>query len=377
MTREMAFLEPVQVAAYLRARGWKERKSFCEEKATLWLAPSEKADADVLLPRRANVGDFGLRMDQLVREVAQVEGRSLAEVIADLAFANADVLRVCLSGPEGNRGAVPFRSSVKLLRSLQDVFAAAALAALEKRAIFTNRKVEKVAEFISHLELGHTLQSSFIFTVASPLSATANGERERSEQEEPAGPFERQVTRTLMKALEATKKAAEIAKENGLEAFQSAVKDGVSGNLCDAIAEVTNLSPTHDIELSMTWAASLLQPKDTPDRIAFRKETIPIIEAAGDAFWGMSKEYDTKIEGMISALDINERGAAATATIVGYVGGRAHLVRASFGAEHLGELGRAYEQRLLIKCEGDLIREHGQHVLQNARYFEVVGDRAS
>ncbi len=350
-----------------------EGKSFCEERASLWFAPPDHADVDVLLPRRTTLGDYLLRMDELVRDVAAVEGRTLAEVIQDLAFANADVLRLRLSGLHGNCDAVPFQSSVRLLRSLQDVFSAAALATLEKRAVFTNRKVEKVAEFIGRLELGHTQQSSFVFTVASPLPGHRD---EDASGAQPAEPFERQVTRTLMKALDATRRAAETAKEQGLESFRNAVKDGVSANLCDAIAEVTSRSPSHDIELSMTWAASCALPRDVPDRIAFPKESIPIIEAAGDAFWGMSKDYDTKIEGMIAAVETNGGGASVSAVVMGYVDGRAHSIRAAFGGEHLGELVRAYEQRLLIKCEGDLIREQGRFVLKNARYFEIAGAAA-
>ncbi len=367
MMTKQALIEPPQVAAYLRARGWQQSESFCEDKASLWLAPAEVADVDVLLPRRSSVGDYQLRMDALLREVAAVEGRSRQEVLQDLALANADVFRVRLRGGDGLT--VPFRDSIKLLRSLQDVFVAAGLAAIEKRAFFTNRKVEKVTEYVAHLQLGHTEQSSFAFTVVSALPAPADDRRLHDGEE----PFERQATHTRMQALESMRRAAISAGEIGaLEAFTNAVKDGVSANLCDAIVDVTSGFSNHEIEISMRWAATCAAPKGTPDRVVFRKENIDVIDAAGDAFWGMSKDYDTKIEGMISALKTNGRHSGAEAVIVGFADGHARPIKTVFGGEYLGEVIRAYEQRLQIKCEGDLVREHGQYILKNARYFEIA-----
>jgi hypothetical protein len=376
MTKETLFIDPPQVVAYLRARGWRQRKSFCEEKASLWLAPAEAADVDVLLPRRKTLGDYELRMNDLLRGVAKAEGRSWTEVLQDLALVNADVLRLCVSDVDGDGITVPFRSSIKLLRSVQDIFEAAALATLEKRPFFTNRKVERVKEYIAQLRLGHTEHSSFVFTIASPLPVPEDKDEpgEAASCSTVEDPFERQVTRTLMKALEATKKAAESGKGEGiLEAFQSVVKDGVSANLCDAIAHVMNMSPGRGIELSMSWAACRAKPQGVPNKVGFRKESVQIIEAAGDAFWGMSKDYDTKIEGMISALETRGREGRPVASIMGYIHGHAQMVRAAFGEEHARELMLAYDQRLLIKCEGDLIREHDQYVLKNARYFEIAG----
>ena len=333
-----------------------------------------------MLPRRRSLGDYELRVDQLLRKLAGVEGRSQADVLQDLALVNDDVLHICVSETDERRHTVPYRSTVKMLRSLEDVFAAAALAALEKRPFFTNRKVEKVTEYISRLQLGHTQHSSFIFTVASPLPALPTGEQPEEtmsesflERTDADGRFERQVTRTLMKALEATKRAAEAAKQKGvLDPFQDAVKDGVSANLCDAIVEVTNLSPSREIELSMSWAASYARPLNVPDRVVFQKDGIQLIEAAGDAFWGMSKDYDTKVEGMIALVSTDGKGGGAEVTINGWVEGRARKIHAIFGGEFLSELLRAYEQHLLIRCEGDLTQENGHYTLSNARYFEIT-----
>jgi hypothetical protein len=176
-----------------------------------------------------------------------------------------------------------------------------------------------------------------------------------------------------MQALEATKRAAASAKQGeALRAFQGTVKDGVSANLCDAIVAMTDMSPSQEIELAMRWAATYAKPQGVPDKIVFQKKNIQIIEEASDAFWGMSKDHDTRLEGVVAAVETNGGGSGVAATITGYVDGRARQIRAMFGGEYLAGLIRAYEDRLLVKCEGDLVREHGHYILKNARYFELI-----
>jgi hypothetical protein len=243
-----------------------------------------------------------------------------------------------------------------------------------------NRKVEKVTDYLAHLRLGHTARSSFVFTVVSALpapavdDAPANGSAQGDLDGGHAGkPFERQVTQTLMQALDATKKAAASARHGeALQAFQGTVKDGVSANLCDAIVALMDMSPNQEIEFAMRWAATYAKPQGVPDKIVFQKKNIQIIEEAGDAFWGMSKDHDARLEGVVAAVDTNGGGSGVAATITGYVDGRARQIRAAFGGEYLAGLIRAYEDRLLIKCEGDLVREHGQYILKNARYLEPI-----
>lgn len=47
-------------------------------------------------------------------------------------------------------------------------------------------------------------------------------------------------------------------------------------------------------------------------------------------------------------------------------------VRVSFDGPIYAEVVRAYRSRLIVRCEGDLVREHGEYTLRNARYFRVL-----
>lgn len=374
MNTQINSLNPANIAAYLSARGWRRAPSFVEAKASLWLAPG-KSETDVLLPLRANLGDYSLRMGALVDTVASVEGRSPYEVLRDFSTISADLIRVRIAadGPSGTT--LPFIDGVNLLKKIRDVLVAAALSTLEKRAYYTNRWPEMIVEFLDQLELGQTEYSSFVFTVVSPLDGEqaslprVGGDRADRPQE----PFGRRVAVTLMHALKAMEDAAAAAAlEGNVNPFLLAVEEGVSANLCDAVVELQSIVADRSVEFSVTWAATREPPEDAVHSVVLAQDRIPQIEAASDAIWGMPKRFDFRLEGTVLEMD-PARGAAI---LLGYVDGKPRRIRANLDALTSAEADRAQRERLLIRCEGDLVREGGELVLKTPRYFQILDDGA-
>jgi len=374
MNKQLGAIRSTEVAAYLQAKGWKRRTSYCEEKASLWLAPAGGGDTDVLLPLRDSLDDYALRMGDLLRGVAQVEGRSPTEVLHDLATAAADVIRVRVITGEGSGNTLPFLQGLTLIKRIRDVVVAAARSAVEKRAFFSNRPSETIFEFMEQLQLGQTEQGSFVFTVISPVPAGNATAPHAGEPE--TEPFERRVTITLMQALQAMEQAAHIAATEGsIDPFRKAVENGVSANLCDAVVGLKSVSPDSLIEFSMTWA-SMREPSVTvPSRVVLRPESSPFIEAASDAFWGMPKAYDVKLEGTFIELESHESALSGSVVVMAYVDGHARPIHAHFDAPDFTEVVRAYKERLIVKCEGDLVKEGGVLILKNARHFQIIDPR--
>ena len=66
-------------------------------------------------------------------------------------------------------------------------------------------------------------------------------------------PYDRQVTRVLVSGLNATSNAlASLNRGSDISAFEAAVNEGISANLCEAIAAIAERSAGAD--LSVTWA---------------------------------------------------------------------------------------------------------------------------
>jgi hypothetical protein len=369
MKAQLEALKPVDIAAYLSARGWIRRASFREDKASLWISPKGGA-MDVLLPLRPNLADFSLRMGELVMSLARYERRSAQDVLRDLAAVYADIIRVRIITGDSSATTLPFRDGLNLLKKVRDVLVAAALSTLEKRAFFTNRWPETIIEFMDRLQMGQTEHSSFVFTIVSPLGPPEEALDGAGEAQEP---FARRVTHTLMHALQAMERAAaDAAREGGVNPFLRAIDDGVSGNLCDAVVELKALCPENPIEFSVSWAAGFAPPAEAIGAVLLRQDSVPYIEAASDAFWGIPKKYDYALEGMVVGLDTPEDASSGVAMLMGYIDGKPARLRASFNADAYRDVVQAYRSRALICCEGDLVKEAGVLTLKNARYFRIL-----
>lgn len=331
------------------------------------LAPGNN-ETDVLLPLRQNLGDYTIRMGALVDTVARVEGRSRYEVLRDFSTVCADIIRVRIAAAGGPGTTLPFIDGVNLLKKIRDVLIAAALSTLEKRAFFTNRWPEIILEFLDQLQLGQTEYSSFVFTVVSPV-----GELDAEELQEPFG---RRVTYTLMHALKAMEDAAAAAAlEGNVNPFLRAVEEGVSANLCDAVVELQTIVAGRSVEFSVTWASTRKPPADAVHSVMLAQDRIPQIEAASDAIWGMPKRFDFRLEGTVMELDAPAGAPPSAAILMGYIDGAPRRVRAIFDAPTYAEVERAYRDHLMIRCEGDLLREGGDFVLRTPRYFQILDDQ--
>jgi hypothetical protein len=78
-------LKPLEVASYLRVRGWRQEAEI-GDKGSIWVLPAsgDRDEADITLPLRRDLGDFALRMGDVLRTLAVVEQRPETEVLHDL-----------------------------------------------------------------------------------------------------------------------------------------------------------------------------------------------------------------------------------------------------------------------------------------------------
>ncbi len=129
-------LKPLEIAAYLRAKGWRQEGEF-DGKASLWLLrPEVGEEVDVTLPLRQDLGDFALRMSEILGTLARVEDRSQLDIIQDLLTVTSDLIRVRASSRDHDDGTLPLEQAVEFVERSRDLMLAAACATLNKRPYF-------------------------------------------------------------------------------------------------------------------------------------------------------------------------------------------------------------------------------------------------
>ena len=147
------------MAAYLRAKGWRQETDL-DGKGSLWLLQADGSEFDVTLPARRELGDYVLRMAEVLRAVADAEGRSQTDVMRDVQTTTADLIRVRAPSRNAENGTLPLDQAVTFVEQSRDLMLAAACAAIDKRPVFAKRKAQQAMDYLSHIRMGQSERGS-------------------------------------------------------------------------------------------------------------------------------------------------------------------------------------------------------------------------
>jgi hypothetical protein len=147
-SRQYDTLQPFQVVAYLRSRGWRRTEEIGDV-ASVWIPPSQEGiEAEVIVPTDSTVGDFTVRMAELVHALTVVERRSPAELLADITLSTSDVMRLSFVGQAYDDGSIPIETGARIVGFAKDAVLAAASVTVVPRSLLSARKPEKAVEFL-------------------------------------------------------------------------------------------------------------------------------------------------------------------------------------------------------------------------------------
>jgi hypothetical protein len=370
-------LSPIDVRAYLLSQGWHEGDRI-SNKATVHTKPDGQGnEREILLPTRHDVGDYVQRMAEAVRYIAQVEDRSELEVLADLQLSGYDVVRIRTAWTD-DIGTIPVVDGVELLEHGRNMLLASACAAIAPRPTYHTRKPDKAIEYLQSVRLGQTERGSYILTLLSPV-----GPALRLSNHPPMlpgfedDPFERQVTRILASSLAALKEAvSDAAATDKFAPFENSVPQGVSANLCEAVAGLCKTS--RGVELGVSWARVRPAPTERV-RVSFSKDSARILDEAAREFRAKEPLIDHKVVGFVTKLVRETRDTQGVAILDAVIEDKPRRVRAILDPQEYSVVVKAHDERRPIICEGDLYRVGKRLELRNPRGVTLfpIGDEDS
>lgn len=371
-TEALLAIQPREVAAYLRARGWQEHRRI-SSKGLTWVRPDQGDDgAEVLLPLDRGLLDYVGRMAELLRTLELEEQRSQLDILRDLENTSGDIIRVRLDRADINGGSVPLEAGVSLIESVRDMLAAAACATVSPKAYFQARRPAAATEYVNKVRLGQTEQGSYVVTIVSKVPPELTTGQMRLSLGPQEDPFNRKVVLTLASSLGTVREAADrAAVQGGIEAFEQGVPFGVSANLCDAISSVGRDPSVNSLDIRFSWAASRPVTQPVPQLVSFPSDTIPIIWEAGRLLRETAPREDVELRGIVVGLDRGETDVEGTVTVLGVVDGQVRRVRVVLADPEYQTAIRAHGDRLPVSCYGDLAKAGKVWFLRSARGFRL------
>jgi hypothetical protein len=254
---------------------------------------------------------------------------------------------------------------------------AAACAAVEKRPVYSRKKFLVAASYVNRAQFAPTTSGSFVMTVETTVPPQLEPDQQQMlAEEDPAAdsePFNRSVGLTLARATGAARRIIDqVSVTNSVGSIVDAVAEGVSSNLCEALAGLVDPDLSRSLEIRFRWAATRLPKLVVPRQVVFESSVSPFLSTIARTLREQTKIDEFEFVGPIYKLTSSspEFGGEISVSMVEPWRGR--KVKAFLDA-------RAYQQATLahgagqwISLEGELTRVSGSMVLINPRNLRVL-----
>ncbi len=358
---------PAALAAYARGEGWAKTEAY-RGHADIYVGEGRP---EIVLPRTDRLADYASVVSRLIGIFGEVAEQDELSVYRDLVGADHDVVRVRAIGADDN-GSVLLDQGVELVSQAREMLLAAACATTTTQPVYRAGANREAVEYMRQVRLGQTEHGSFVVTLMAPVLPMLQPVLDDSWADFDDEPYGRRVTRRLVRALEASRDAAEKAHSgDGAPAFERAVGDGVSANLCDAVARLIERSSW--LEVSVSWARTRPTP-ESRRRILFSKSDAGAFKEAARTFRAREPKPDIRLFGSVHKLTRGEHEIEGQVTFKVDMDGKIQSVGAVLDQNNYSIAISAHEARNPVIVHGDLERAGQRWRVTNATVRELTSD---
>jgi hypothetical protein len=365
-----ATIAPQDAAGWLVDHGW-QQVSPPGKVASLW----RRDDREVLLPLRTNSADFSRRASQLLLELSMMENKSPDLLQIEMLNVGADICEWRADHSSLIDDSIPLSDGETLISSAKTAFIAAASATIHRRGYFGHSVPQRARDHAKAVRMGQTQRGSYMIPIISrlptgsesedldtllPISDGVDAIDESSDLFVTREPFSRQVMGTLVTALGAVRDLAEAGTTVEHRRVNESVGDGVSHELCAALANSLKADSVGSLNVSFSWARRLPSHGRPTETISFPKEIEPAVSSMTEALRGSAVVATQTIVGSVYSMrkeDDSDRDLIVVRTAFG--GDRRH-VRVKLPAHFRHVASRAYDENLVVFVVGKLSRQAGR-----------------
>jgi hypothetical protein len=360
-------VSPTALAAYARGEGWQKAEAYGTH-ADVYQAADKP---EIILPRTDRLADYSSVVSQLVTIFAEATGRDELATYRDLIESDHDVVRVRSFGGDDD-GSVLIDAGVEMVSQAREILLAAACAARSPQPLYRARANREASDYMRRVKLGQTEHGSFVVTLLAPVPPQLEPHLYPGWVGFDEEPFERQVTRRLVTALDASRDAVELAASGeGAKAFDKAVEAGVSANLCEALSIL--IEQSSGLDISLTWART----RPTPEarcKVAFSANDAEILKEAARTLRARHPKPDVSLFGTVHKLKRDQDEVEGLVTLKAFVDDKLQSVRAVLDQANYSVAVHAHDKKAPVLIRGDLERVGQRWQLTNASVTDLAGD---
>lgn len=361
---------PGDFSSYLLGTGWSLTKT--DESWATFERDADKVAVEV--PQRTSVRDYARLVGFLLDDLARVEARPASSILRDVKASSMDVVRLGIQGSSTRDGRIPVEAGMRAYEAARDLLLAAACSVIDSRQVFANRKPDEAMKLLSHARFGQTEVGSFVITIECSIAPRLQRPLLEGLPDFDA-PFERKTCLRLANALQATIGAAQKSvASNEMAPFRDGAQDGVSANLCEAIAQIFDATEADLLETSFSFAPRRPVEKNVPRRISFSSDLVPVLRAGASGLRDEATYPGTDLLGAVVKLESPAPLDGGEVVLSAYIDGRMRNVRIKLSGPDYSTAVSAHREGVHVSCVGDLKREGRGFSLRNATDVRVARD---
>ncbi|WP_405429999.1 hypothetical protein [Micromonospora sp. NBC_00617] len=359
-----SWISPSQTVAYLQRQGWTIRGG--REGLYLRLAPPTVGQS-VVVPLDVGHADFRNLLTDAVATVGDISGLDYERMLTRLDVGIGDLVRFRKEMPTPH-GTIPWSSGQSLIASSTRLLEAAAKAQREKTQYFGNKHWTSATAYMNSVRMGQTEIGSYVVTALTPVGDIAG-------VDVPLPGFGealtgREVTRTLVSSLEATREATDqFNRTSSSAAFDEAVQYGVSYELTQALARL--VANSDGAEVGVEWR-DWREDAPGPTYVQFEPSDVIALESASTRFARTEPSVGVTALGTVTLLDRPRPGTAGVIRLNVIEGSQAKKLRVRLPEELYDQAIQAFREGLAMRLSGRQEKEGRLYWLYDPREIDLV-----
>ena len=361
-----------EIAAYLRGRQWRPDGTYFDT-GIIWR--TETGSPKIVLPLSNDLDDYAQVIADAIATLSRYEERPQQQILRDIEESTADLIRIILNGADTEDGAVPLEEATQLVIHARDMMLSAACSAVQPRPVFLGRKPAEATDYLKSVRLAQTERGSFVLALRSevpPLLGVGQTTLFPEVASETSEPFERKVTLTLATALTETRNALQETIATGeIGRFYKGVEDGISANLCEAVAALVLPDRDRDVTVRIAWSPTRPAPRNSPNTVRFSSDVLPILREVARVLKEKAMYSGFPVTGSVVRLSRDAVDGAGEVTIVGFVEGVARRIKMVLKESDYALAIQAHQETRLVSMEGELVRSGNSYTLLSPRDFLI------
>lgn len=361
---------PSDANLWLMSHDW-ERLNPAATLGALW----RRDEAEVLVPLQTAAVDFPRRWNELLLSLSTVHHISPAALADDFLHEGSDVSEWSAAHPNLIDHTIPLSALHALTGTVRSSFVAAANATISPRGYFGHSIPHQAREAANRARAGQTRDGSYVIPVISRLPLMRPDREGTLDLDVALQPYERQVMGTLASALTIVHElAVQSTRRPSKNAINDSVREGVSHELCSALADSLETPSIGQISVSFKWARAL--PWNRPEtQVSFPAEARDLVRGMANDLKGSPVVGEQRLIGFVSHFDRGEEDELGRVTLRAPLGGSQRSIRLFLSEEQYHTAGEANLNRRTVYVRGNMERTSGRMwEFKDVRDFGIVAD---